>query len=196
MNLQQTLRRVLVEESSKLSDYLTSLIENHGIDFALKLTGMDLIKLVNISGVKITSKIANKLLLDGIRFRKLTTKYNGFKIITYNDIVQWEGRIQTGFFTPNVTELISVMATPFWDGVLWTPIDLDWYSLYNKDMVVLDEIGGDSDYFMKWEDMTSFDNVDELFEWYENVYLPSVYEIVMGKLLPKVQADMVEKMRD
>ena len=162
----------------------------------MKLTGMDLLNLVNISGIEITSKIANRLLSDGITSNKITTEYNGFKIVRDHDVVQWEGKFQTGFFTSNVTEVITVMATPFWDGMTWTPIDLDWYSLLNKDMVVLDEIGGNSDYYTTFEDRTSFDNVDELFEWYENVYLPSVYEIVMGKLLPKVQADMVEKMRD
>lgn len=196
MNLQEHIKKVLREESNKLSNFLNQTIEQYGIKHAMKLTGMDLVKLVNISGVKITTRIANKLIMDGIIFRKLTREYNGFKITTFNDVVQWDGKFQTDFFTPNATEAITVMATPFWDGMPWTPIDLDWYSLYNKDMVILDEIGGDSDYYTTFEDRTSFDNVDELFEWYENVYLPSVYEIVMGKLLPKVQADMVEKMRD
>ena len=196
MNLKHTIKKVLREESNKLSNFLTQTIEQYGVDHTLKLTGMDLLKLVNISGIEITSKIANRLLSDGITSNKLTREYNGFKIFTYHDVFLWEGKFQTGFFTSNVTEVITVMATPFWDGMPWTPIDLDWYSLLNKDMVVLDEIGGTSDYYTTFEDRTSFDNVDELFEWYENVYLPSVYEIVMGKLLPKVQADMVEKMKD
>ena len=196
MNLQEHIIRVLREESNKLSNFLNQTIEQYGVDHTLKLTGMDLLKLVNISGIEITSKIANRLLSDAITSNKITREYNGFKIFTYHDVVQWEGKFQTGFFTSNVTEVITVMATPFWDGMTWTPIDLDWYSLLNKDMVVLDEIGGTSDYYTTFEDRTSFDNVDELFEWYDNVYLPSVYEIVMGKLLPKVQADMVEKMKD
>lgn len=196
MNIRESIRKVLREESNKLSKFLNQAIEKYGIDHTQKLTGMDLIKIVNISGIKITSDIANELIIDGITFRKLTKEYNGFRITTYNDVVQWEGKIQTGFFTSNVTEVITVMATPFWDGMDWTPIDLDWYSLYNKDMVVIDEIGGDSDYFQKWEDKTSFDSVDELFDWYENVYLPEVYEILMVNLLPKAQADMVEKMEN
>jgi hypothetical protein len=196
MNLKHTIKKVLREESNKLSNFLNQIIEQYGVEHALKLTGMDLLKLVNISGIEITSKIANKLLSDAITSNKITTEYNGFKIVRDHDVVQWEGKFQTGFFTSNVTEVITVMATPFWDGMTWTPIDLDWYSLFNKDMVVLDEIGGNSDYYTTFEDRTSFDNADELFEWYENVYLPSVYEIVMGKLLPEVQADMVEKMKD
>lgn len=196
MNLKHTIKKVLREESNKLSNFLNQIIEQYGVEHALKLTGMDLLKLVNISGIEITSKIANRLLSDAITSNKITTEYNGFKIVSDHDVVQWEGKFQTGFFTSNVTEVITVMATPFWDGMTWTPIDLDWYSLLNKDMVVLDEIGGNSEYYTTFEDRTSFDNADELFEWYENVYLPSVYEIVMGKLLPKVQADMVEKMKD
>ena len=196
MNLKHTIKKVLREESNKLSNFLNQIIEQYGVEHALKLTGMDLLKLVNISGIEITSKIANRLLSDAITSNKITTEYNGFKIVRDHDVVQWEGKFQTGFFTSNVTEVITVMATPFWDGMTWTPIDLDWYSLFNKDMVVLDEIGGNSDYYTTFEDRTSFDNADELFEWYENVYLPSVYEIVMGKLLPEVQADMVEKMKD
>lgn len=196
MDIRESIRKVLREESNKLSKVLNQAIEQHGIDRALKLTGMDLIKIVNISGIKITPRIANELIMDGITFRKLTREYNGFRITTYNDVVQWEGKIKTGFFTSNVTEVITVMATPFWDGVEWTPIDLDWYSLYNKDMVVIDEIGGDSDYYQTWEDKTSFDSVDELFDWYENVYLPEVYKIVMNNLLPKAQADIVEKMKN
>ena len=196
MNIRESIRKVLREESNKLSKFLNQAIEKYGIDHTQKLTGMDLIKIVNISGIEITPDIANELIMDGITFRKLTREYNGFRITTYNDVVQWEGKIQIGFFTLNVTEVITVMATPFWDGMDWTPIDLDWYSLYNKDMVVIDEIGGDSDYFQKWEDKTSFDSVDELFDWYENVYLPEVYEILMNNLLPKAQADMVEKMEN
>lgn len=196
MNIRESIRKILREESNKLSKFLNQAIEKYGIDHTQKLTGMDLIKIVNISGIKITPRIANELIMDGITFRKLTREYNGFRITTYNDVVQWEGKIKTGFFTSNVTEVITVMATPFWDGMDWTPIDLDWYSLYNKDMVVIDEIGGDSDYYQTWEDKTSFDSVDELFDWYENVYLPEVYEIVMNNLLPKAQADMVEKMKN
>lgn len=196
MNIRESIRKVLREESNKLSKFLNQAIEKYGIDHTQKLTGMDLIKIVNISGIKITPDIANELIMDGITFRKLTREYNGFRITTYNDVVQWEGKIQTGFFTLNVTEVITVMATPFWDGMDWTPIDLDWYSLYNKDMVVIEEIGGDSDYYQTWEDKTSFDSVDELFDWYENVYLPEVYEILMNNLLPKAQADMVEKMEN
>ena len=48
MNLQEHIIRVLREESNKLSNFLNQTIEQYGIDHALKLTGMDLIKLVDI----------------------------------------------------------------------------------------------------------------------------------------------------
>jgi hypothetical protein len=63
-------------------------------------------------------------------------------------------------------------------------------------MVVMDELGANGDYYTTFEDRTSFDSVDELYEWYENVYLPNVYYVVMNELLPKAQEDMVNKMKN
>jgi hypothetical protein len=87
------------------------------------------------------------------------------------------------------------MATPFWDGMTWTPVETDWYSLVDRgDNTLIAEIEGGGDYYEQLDEVESFSNVDDLFSWYNKVYLPSVYEIIIDNFLPKLRQDMDDRL--
>ena len=113
-------------------------------------------------------------------------------------VVYWDGELKTGEFIPDYTEVITVMATPFWDGVDYTPVEIDWFTLEDRsrknDKQVVVETEGGGNYYKTLKDKTRFNNVEELFSWYDEVYLPGVYDIIINKLLPIAQQDMEDKM--
>ena len=202
MNLRDNIRKILRENSEdKFQNLVSEIIDEVGIYEAKKYFGITMTQLVKLSKIEINSKIANELLIENLEKGKLKDTYKEFNIqLNLDGVVYWDGEIKTGEFLPNYTEVITAMATPFWDGVDYTPVEIDWFSLLDKsrkiDKQVVVEISGEGDYFKVLKDKTSFDSVEELFEWYNEIYLPGVYDIIMNELLPKVQQDIQDKMDD
>jgi hypothetical protein len=76
-----------------------------------------------------------------------------------------------------------------------TPVETDWYSLVDRgDNTLIAEIEGGGDYYEQLDEVEGFSNVDDLFSWYNEVYLPSVYRIIMDKFLPKLRQDMDDRL--
>lgn len=197
MNLQETIKKVLNED--KQERILRKHIEQHGIYNTYKMWGISFTKLVQIANVPINSIIAHDILMENLENGNLTDTYKGFNIQSNLDgVVYWDGEIKTGEFLPNYTEVITAMATPFWDGVDYTPVEISWFSLLDKSRPtqrqVVVETEGWGSYYKTLEDKTRFNSVEELFKWYHEVYLPGVYNIIMDELLPKVQQDIEDKM--
>jgi len=197
MNLQETIRRVLKETKQKkvLHDYIVEL----GFRKTAKLMGLSYTELAKISKIKIDSELANLIIDDNLINGKLTDEYKGFKIQSNMDgVFYWDGEIKTGRFLDEYIEQITVVATPFFDGMKYTPVEIDWFSLLDKSRPiqkqVVVEIEGAGSYYKALEDKTSFDSVEELFKWYDEVYLPGVYNIIINELLPKVHQDVEDKM--
>ena len=197
MNIRETIKRVLKED--KQERLLRKHIERHGIYNTYKMWGISFTKLVQIANVPINSIIAHDILMENLENGNLTDTYKGFNIQSNLDgVVYWDGEIKTGEFLPNYTESITAMATPFWDGVDYTPVEIDWFSLLDKsrkiDKQVVVEFEGGGNYYKTLRDKTRFNSVEELFEWYNEIYLPGVYDIIMNELLPKVRQDTQDKM--
>jgi len=195
MNLQETIRKVLREES-RLKKSIDNYISQFGLKDTAKMIGISLAKLVDISGHPIDSEVAHELLIDNLRNKKLPREYRDFKISNGVDgIVYWEMSRDSKHFLPGMTEQISVVATPFWDGNPWTPVDIDWFTLLNEDGNTIAEKEPSGDYYyVQLKHKTSFDTVDELFEWYYEYYLPVVYSTVMRDLLPGVYQEIDDKL--
>jgi hypothetical protein len=160
------------------------------------MMGMSLAKLVEISDYQIDSEAAYEILIDSLKNKKLPREYRDFKIYPSMDgIVDWEMRRDSKHFLPGMSEHISVVATPFWDGNPWTPVDIDWFTLFNEngDIIAEKEPSGDY-YYVQLKHKTSFNTVDELFEWYHEYYLPVVYSTVMRDLLPRVYQEIDDKL--
>ena len=197
MNLRQTIKKVLKE--NKQENVLRKYINEFGIYDTYKMMDISFTKLVKISNIPIKGMIANDILMENLENGNLTDTYKGFKIQSNLDgVVYWDGELKTGEFLPNYTEVITAMATPFWDGLDYTPVEIDWLSLEDRSreigkQVVVETDGG-GNYYKALKDKTRFDSVEELLSWYDEVYLPGVYDIIMNELLPKVHQDIQDKM--
>ncbi len=185
---------------SKGKDKILKLIDELGLWKTKEALGISLTKLVKMVGMRIESNIglAGEIIIESINNGNLPTEYKEFKISTNSDgVVYWEGKFYGEHFLPNMVETIWVMATPFWDGMTWTPVETDWYSLVDtSNDTLIAEIEGGGDYYEQLDEVESFSNVDDLFSWYEKVYLPSVYEIIMDNFLPKLRQDMDDRLDD
>jgi hypothetical protein len=197
MNLQESIRRILKEDRQER--ILRNYLNEYGLYETSKITGLSMTKIIEISNFPINSEIANELLIENLDEGKLKDTYKEFKIQSNLDgVVYWDGELKTGEFLPNYTEVITVMATPFWDGVDYTPVEIDWFTLEDRsrkigEQVVVETEGG-GNYYKALKDKTRFDSVEELLSWYDEVYLPGVYDIIMNELLPKVHQDIQDKM--
>ena len=197
MNIRKTIKRVLKED--KQERLLRKYIEQHGIYNTYKMWGISFTKLVQIANIPINGMIANDVLMENLENGNLTDTYKGFNIqSTLDGVVYWDVELKTGEFLPNYTEVITAMATPFWDGVDYTPVEIDWFTLMDRSREIGEqivfEIEGGGNYYKALKDKTRFDSVEELLSWYDEVYLPGVYDIIMNELLPKVQQDIQDKM--
>ncbi len=183
---------------TKGRDKILKLIDELGLWKTKEVLGISLTKLVKMVGMRIESAIglANEIIIENINNGNLPTEYKEFKISTNMDgVVYWEGKFYGEHFLPNMVETIWVMATPFWDGMTWTPVETDWYSLVDRgDNTLIAEIEGGGDYYEQLDEVESFSNVDDLFSWYNKVYLPSVYEIIIDNFLPKLRQDMDDRL--
>jgi len=194
MNLKESIRKVLREES-KGQKKMMRLIDEFGLYETSKMVGTSMTKLVQLSNLPINSIIANELLIENMFNGNLPLRYNHFHIYNAGDgIVGWYCNISTGHFQPGLIEQISIMATPFWDGGKYTPVEIDWFSLLNDKLNTIIEEEGDGDYYTQLKHQTSFENVEELFNWYKEFYLPEVYNLVMNKLLPIVHSDIDDRL--
>ena len=194
MNIQETIRKVLREES-RLKKTVDDYVSKFGFKDTAKMMGISLAKIVEISGHPIDSEVAHEILIENLRNKKLPREYKNFKISSGVDgIVYWEMSRDSKHFLPGMTEQISVVATPFWDGNPWTPVDIDGFVLFDEDNNVISETEPGGEYYIQLKHQTSFDTVDELFEWYEEYYLPEVYSTIMRDLLPGVYQEIDGKL--
>ena len=200
MNLRDNIRKILRENSEdKFQNLVSEIIDEVGIYEAKKYFGITMTQLVKLSKIEINSKIANELLIENLEKGKLKDTYKEFNIqLNLDGVVYWDGEIKTGEFLDDYTESITAMATPFWDGVDYTPVEIDWFTLLDKsrkiDKQAVVETEGGGNYYKELQDKTRFNSVEELLSWYGEVYLPGVYDIIMNELLPKVQQDIQDKM--
>jgi hypothetical protein len=193
-DLRESIRKVL-KEDSRLKQTVKKYIEQFGLQQTAKIMGISLTKLVEISEHPIDSEIAYELLFENFRNKKLQREYKNFKLYpTLDGILYWEMIRNSKHFLLNMRENISAVATPFWDGNPWTPIDIDSFTLFDENNNVIAEKDFGGYFYRQKKHKTSFDTVDELFEWYEEYYLPEVYSTIMEDLLPEVYQEIDDKL--
>jgi len=175
-------------KENKVENLIKQYLSEFGLDKTSEMMGISLSKVVEIAKIPINSGIANEILIENMIKGNIIDNYKEFIIHASNDgVFYWETNTRTGHFSDDRVEQITVAATPFWDGVDYTPVEIDWFTLYDKDMVnAIYNMPGEGNYFQKFTHQTNFETVEELNDWYNEVYLPGVYDIIMNKLLPKV----------
>ena len=176
--------------SSKLKNTVKRLVQELGYYGTKKMMGISYTELAKLSGERISYDLAYEILIEGIGNKTIPTEYKEFKLRrSFDSIIYWGAKIKTGRFSPDITEHIDVVATPFWDGGESTPVELDWYALVKdkSEKAIVETFGHEENYFVQLTDITSFKDVNYLFRWYEGYYLPTVYEIITTNYIPKAQ---------
>jgi hypothetical protein len=174
--------------SERLNNVVRDYINKFGYWETQRMMGVSYTKLAKLSGMLISEDLAYEIIQENINKNNLPTKYKEFRIATnFDGIVYWEANIKTGYFPSYLIESFYVYATPFWDANNYTPVEVDFYELVDKDKDVYVQITGDGDFFKTYRDRSLFNNVDDLFKWYKEKYLPNVYDIIMNTLLPEVK---------
>jgi len=183
---------------TKRKEQIENLIDKLGLWKTKEALGISLTKLVKLVGLMIHPNLACEMIIEGINNETLPTKYKEFEITTNSDgVVYWEGKFYGDHFLPNIVETIWIMATPFWDSESYTPVESDWYSLVDGSKnKLIDEIEAGGDYFETINDKVFFDSVEELHNWYNEFYLPSVYRMIMDNFLPSLRQDMDDRLDD
>jgi hypothetical protein len=184
--LQESIKRILREES-RGQKKLKGLVDEFGLFKVSKMIGISVTKLAEVTNIPIDSGTANQILVEMMNNDELKTKYKDFEIhVSSNDVFYWEAMVKTGHFHDDMIENITVAATPFWDGVKYTPVELEWYTLLNYYGVTVYEISPEGGFYKELKHQTNFESVDELLNWYEEFYLPEVYNLAMNTLVPKM----------
>ena len=190
MSLRNNIKKVLNEENRFLQT-VNRYVDKYGVYNATKIIGISLTEMVKLSNHPIDSKLANHLIYENFINEKLKRKYKEFKLsMEYGDLVSWFGQFENGPFGSDNVEQFSVYATPFLEEGA-TPIEISWYDLLLADGSVI-SIENEGKYFYELKHKTEFESIDELFDWYDNFYLPETYNVLITDLIPEARNQMEE----
>jgi hypothetical protein len=180
--MKSIIRKVLREEiSDRRKEFTDHIHQLGGIYKASKLMGVSIAKLVDLSGMQIDSEVAYEILYDKIS-KDGWIQYKNFSIYAEDGLIGWERVIDKD----NYAEGVNVYATPFNDGMKGIPIEIDFYQILDKNDNSVFQIDGDGDYYENIYYAPDFENSKDVIDWFENFYLPKVYDIVMDKLLSEL----------
>ena len=111
--------------SNRLKNTVSKLVREFGYYDAKKILGISFTDLAKITGERITYDLANEILVENIANKTIPTEYKEFKLRrSFDSVIYWGGKIKTGRFSPDITEHIDIVATPFWDGGESTPVEI------------------------------------------------------------------------
>lgn len=183
----KTYTKFIIQEN-RLERLVKNYVDKYGLPKTSEMMGLSLSKIIQIAKVPIDSEVAFEILREKFIQKELKDTYKNFIISLdrMDGIFYWETTTRTDRYPEDRVQQITVMATPFWDGSKFTPIEISWFTLLNDDMNIIYELEGDGSFYKAFKHQSNFDSVEELLNWYEETYLPGVYDIIMNTLLPKV----------
>ena len=175
-------------QENRLERLVKNYVDKYGLPKTSEMMGLSLSKIIEIAKVPIDSEVAFEILREKFIQKELKDTYKKFIISLdrMDGIFYWETTTRTDRYPEDRVQQITVMATPFWDGSKFTPVEISWFTLLNDDMNIIYELEGDGSFYKAFKHQSNFDSVEELLNWYEETYLPGVYYIIMNTLLPKV----------
>ena len=185
MNMKHSTKFIIQE--NRLEKLVSKYLNEFGLSKTSQMMGVSRSKVLELAKVPIDSLYAYEILYEKMRSNELKNIYEGFEIRTSLDgVFYWESMMKTGHFGEEITENISVAATPFWDGVKYTPVEIEWFTLIDDNGETIYDSGGDGNFFKEVKNKSQFESVEKVLIWYEKFYLPEVYDVIMNLLLPKV----------
>ena len=183
----KTYTKFIIQEN-RLERLVKNYVDKYGLPKTSEMMGLSLSKIIQIAKVPIDSEVAFEILREKFIQKELKDTYKNFIISLdrMDGIFYWETTTRTDRYPEDRVQQITVMATPFWDGSKFTPIEISWFTLLNDEMNIIYELEGDGSFYKAFKHQSNFDSVEELLNWYEETYQPGVYDIIMNTLLPKV----------
>jgi hypothetical protein len=174
-------------KESRLEKLVSKYLNEFGLSKTSQMMGISRSKVLELAKAPIDSQYAYEILYEKMRRNELKKNYEEFEIRTsITGVFYWESVMKTGHFGEDMTEQISVAATPFWDGTKYIPVEIDWFTLIDKNAKTIYDSGGDGNFFKEVKNKAQFESVEQLLNWYDKFYLPEVYDVIMNTLLPKV----------
>jgi len=174
-------------QESRLEKLVSKYLNEFGLSKTSQMMGISRSKVLELAKAPIDSPYAYEILYEKMMRNELKKNYEEFEIRTnINGVFYWESVMKTGHFGEDMTEQISVAATPFWDGAKYTPVEIDWFTLIDKNANTIYDSGGEGNFYKEFKNKTQFESVEQLLIWYDKFYLPEVYDVIMNTLLPKV----------
>lgn len=171
----------------KRREYLRNLIKKEGIYNVSELIGMKVHEVASVSQLQFDYTLANDIIMSLVDDNKVNKNYEGFQISidSMSGAFDWTRKKTTDFYGPKLKETIGLLATPFWENQNNIPIDISYYevktlnglTLYQEYPDIFDSIEPDKSWY---------NSVDDLINWFNESYLPSVYRVVV-KHLPRVR---------
>lgn len=172
---------------------LLKLVDKVGVWDAAKMVGLSITEILTITKRPLYPMESYEVLLELIRNKQIPTEYEEFEIYSsgLEGTVSWTPltSIRTEHNGRRFTEGIMVLATPFWDGGSILPYNVQYYELNINGLHAANEEQPDF-YFVK-KIPGRFRNIEELLQWYKEVYLPSVYDNIINTILPQLRAEYI-----
>lgn len=179
--------KIVITENQmdKFTQKLRMGIEKHGFTDTARMTGMNKLKLAELSGLPIkgdTFHSENEIVVGDL-LRDLVNQNREYKTCELHysgleGIVEWN----CNFKDDENYYRLTIAATPYWDGNN-TPIDMfnvEVTPIYSpEDKKEFDTIG---DYLHEFDCPKSFDNANELMDWFREIYIPKTYDIIVKSL--------------
>ena len=172
---------------------LLKLVDKVGVWDAAKMVGLSITEVLTITKRPLFAEESYEVLLELIRNKQIPTEYGEFEIYSsgFEGTVYWvpKSSLKSEYKGQKLTEIIMVLATPYWDGGSILPYNVQYYELYNNKELLANEEQPDF-YFVK-KVPGKFRNIEELLQWYKEVYLPGVYDNIMNTILPQLRAEYI-----
>jgi hypothetical protein len=189
-DIRKTIKKVLNEEN-KFIQSMNRYVDKYGIHETSEMFGLSLTEIVKITNRPINSFLAYLLINENFINKKLQRKYKEFKLnIEFGSTISWFCQLDNGHFGKDKVEQFFIYATPFWDSSEHTPIEISGYDLLDKNDGSVISIHGDGNYYYELKDKTHFESLEELFDWYDNFYLPETYQVLKDYFIPMIRSKM------
>jgi len=163
------IKQKLKENTNELSKLLRNLLNENGLDKTLTITGLDIFQLFDRIGfVKIDADMSYQLIYHLFRIYddELTKKISNYTLeFNFDGVMEWN------YKNKKTNESMFALCTPYWDGNSFTPIDCEYY--IKDDFEFLKDDG--DDFYFSFKCPNEFNSLMELMYWYENEYIPTVY---------------------
>ena len=189
--------KIIISEN-KFSKIAIELLNTYGYVGAAKLTSKSLCEfLLSINTpINIDSDMAHSFIISAFIDGKLQNQMGDFKLHydNFEGVLYWfyendnlngpESGLKLPY--PKYNERMVSMCTPFWDAMFIIPVESSFYRNRNfkSEEDYLDSIELTSKLIGK-ESYTYFNSGNEIITWFNDFYIPNVYDILLNTHLPK-----------